>query len=162
MTIRKIFKMYVIPFESYDNFRPKVGLRLFCTYVIIHGILIFHLVVFKQMFAGHLGANTGPNLAMITQTRTIVDAHIAEFGEDAAYMYGFPFLFFEQYLHSNRDLYVVVGLALGNCHTLNLLKFCLILKWPTCGLNATTTSRNILCLEIQGIKSVHLSVEAVR
>ena len=69
------------------------------------------------MFAEHLGANTGPNLAMITQTRTIVDAHNAEFGEDAAYMYGFPFLFFEQYLHSNRDLYLVVGLALGNCYT---------------------------------------------
>ena len=76
------------------------------------------------MFAEHLGANTGPNLAMITQTRSIVDAHNAEFGEDAAYMYGFPFLFFEQYLHSNRDLYLVVGLALGkllHCKSFEIL-----------------------------------------
>lgn len=77
----------------------------------------------EQMFAEHLGANTGPNLAMITQTRTIVDAHNAEFGENVGYMYGFPFLFFEQYLHSNRDLYLVVGLALGNYFTVNLLNF---------------------------------------
>lgn len=38
-----------------------------------------------------------------------------KFGEDVAYMYGFPFLFFKQYLHSYRDLYLVLGLALGEC-----------------------------------------------
>lgn len=108
------------------------------------------------MFAEHLGANTGPNLAMITQTRTIVDAHNAEFGENAAYMYGFPFLFFEQYLHSNRDLYLVVGLALGNSYTVNLLKCFLFLHWYMCGLNAMTTSRKRLFLGFLGIKFVNI------
>lgn len=122
----------------------------------------FSCGLLKQMFAEHLGANTGPNLAMITQTRTIVDAHNAEFGEDVAYMYGFPFLFFEQYLHSNRDLYLVVGLALGNYYTVNLLKFCLILNWYVCGLNAITTSRKCLFLEFLGIKFVNICVEDMK
>ncbi|KAG0620497.1 hypothetical protein M758_4G220800 [Ceratodon purpureus] len=64
------------------------------------------------MFALHLGAATSSNLEMMKQTRTIVDKMNEKFGEDVAYMYGFPFLFFEQYLHSYRDLYLVVGLAL--------------------------------------------------
>lgn len=66
-----------------------------------------------QMFAVHLGASTSSNTAMIKQTRTIVDKMNEKIGEDVAYMYGFPFLFYEQYLHSYRDLYLVVGLALG-------------------------------------------------
>ncbi|XP_024373471.1 uncharacterized protein [Physcomitrium patens] len=64
------------------------------------------------MFALHLGAGTSSNLDMMTKTRTIVDDLNTKFGEDVAFMYGFPFLFFEQYLHSYRDLYTVVGLAL--------------------------------------------------
>jgi hypothetical protein len=64
------------------------------------------------MFALHLGSKTSSNLEMIKQTRTIVDGMNAKFGEDVAFMYGFPFLFYEQYLHSYRDLYLVVGLAL--------------------------------------------------
>lgn len=67
------------------------------------------------MFALHLGAGTSSNLDMMTKTRTIVDDLNTKFGEDVAFMYGFPFLFFEQYLHSYRDLYTVVGLALGKC-----------------------------------------------
>lgn len=67
------------------------------------------------MFALHLGASTSSNLEMMKQTRSIVDKLNEKFGEDVAYMYGFPFLFFEQYLHSYRDLYLVVGLALGKC-----------------------------------------------
>ena len=65
------------------------------------------------MFALHLGSKTSSNLDMIKQTREIVDGMNTKFGEDIAYMYGFPFLFFEQYLHCYRDLYLVVGLALG-------------------------------------------------
>ncbi|KAG0631087.1 hypothetical protein M758_1G226800 [Ceratodon purpureus] len=64
------------------------------------------------MFALHLGSKTSSNLAMIKETRKIVDDMNTKFGEDVAFMYGFPFLFYEQYLHSYRDLYLVVGLAL--------------------------------------------------
>ncbi|XP_024381939.1 uncharacterized protein [Physcomitrium patens] len=64
------------------------------------------------MFALHLGAKTSSNLAMIKQTRAVVDELNTKFGGDVAFMYGFPFLFFEQYLHSYRDLNLVVGLAL--------------------------------------------------
>lgn len=67
------------------------------------------------MFALHLGAKTSSNLAMIKQTRAVVDELNTKFGGDVAFMYGFPFLFFEQYLHSYRDLNLVVGLALGEC-----------------------------------------------
>lgn len=49
---------------------------------------------------------------MMKETRSIVDKLNEKFGEDIAFMYGFPYLFFEQYLHSYRDLYTVVGLAL--------------------------------------------------
>ncbi|KAG6547150.1 hypothetical protein Mapa_011402 [Marchantia paleacea] len=64
------------------------------------------------MFAQNLGANTKPNLDMIRDTRSVVDSLNDKFGEKIAYMYGYPFLFFEQYLHSYHDLYLVVGLAL--------------------------------------------------
>lgn len=73
-----------------------------------------------QMFALHLGSKTSSNLEMIKQTRTIVDGMNAKFGEDVAFMYGFPFLFYEQYLHSYRDLYLVVGLALGTSFQLTI------------------------------------------
>jgi patched 1 protein/patched 2 protein len=73
----------------------------------------FRLAATKAaMFAIHLGATTAPNLAMMKDTRSVVDGLNEKFGEDVAYMYGFPFLYFEQYLHSYRDLYTVVGLAL--------------------------------------------------
>lgn len=66
-----------------------------------------------QIFALHLGADVNQNNAMMKETRAIADNMNAKVGEDVAFMYGYPFLFFEQYLHSTRDLYLVVGLALG-------------------------------------------------
>lgn len=71
------------------------------------------MLLLLQLFAIHLGASTSDNLAMMKETRAVVDNLNEKFGEEVAYMYGFPFLFFEQYLHSYRDLYTVVGLALG-------------------------------------------------
>ncbi|KAL2613615.1 hypothetical protein R1flu_025307 [Riccia fluitans] len=64
------------------------------------------------MFAQNLGAKTQPNLDMIRETRSVVDRLNEKFGEKIAYMYGYPFLFYEQYLHSYHDLYLVVGLAI--------------------------------------------------
>ncbi|XP_024533742.1 protein patched homolog 2 isoform X1 [Selaginella moellendorffii] len=65
-----------------------------------------------SIFIEHLGAETEPNLRMIRQTRKIADQMNAEIGENVGYVYGYPFLFFEQYLHSSRNLYIVVGFAL--------------------------------------------------
>jgi patched 1 protein/patched 2 protein len=65
------------------------------------------------MFAQNLGADVGPNLAVMKTTRQTVDGINAKLGTNIAYMYGYTFLFFEQYLHSSHDLYMVVGLALG-------------------------------------------------
>ncbi|CAM6120014.1 unnamed protein product [Calypogeia fissa] len=64
------------------------------------------------LFAQNLGADTQPNLDMIKGTRKIVDDLNAKFGEEVAFMYGYPFLFYEQYLHSFHDLFLVVGFAL--------------------------------------------------
>lgn len=64
------------------------------------------------MFAQNLGAETEPNLDMIRGTRKIVDGLNTKFGEKVAFMYGFPFLFYEQYLRSFHELYMVVGFAL--------------------------------------------------
>lgn len=66
------------------------------------------------LFAEHLGAETGPNLDMIRDTRKFADDFNNKHfnGSKVVYMYGYPFLFFEQYLHSSHDLYMVVGLAL--------------------------------------------------
>eukprot|EP00250_Pteridium_aquilinum_P014814 c22219_g1_i1 orf=359-3775(+) len=66
------------------------------------------------LFAEHLGANTGPNLDLIRETRNFADNFNNENfgGKKVVYMYGYPYLFFEQYLHSLHDLYTVVGLAL--------------------------------------------------
>jgi patched 2 protein len=64
------------------------------------------------MFAQNLGAAVGPNLAVMKTTRQTVDGINAKLGTNLAYMYGYTFLFFEQYLHSSHDLYMVVGLAL--------------------------------------------------
>ncbi|KAL3679242.1 hypothetical protein R1sor_022198 [Riccia sorocarpa] len=66
----------------------------------------------SAMFAQNLGASTEPNLDMIRETRKVVDRLNEKFGEKVAFMYGYPFLFYEQYLHSYHDLYLVVGLAL--------------------------------------------------
>lgn len=66
------------------------------------------------VFADNLGADTKRNVEMIMQTRESVD-HLNKFyfnGTKIAYMYGYPFLFYEQYLHSSHDLYMVVGFAL--------------------------------------------------
>lgn len=65
------------------------------------------------MFAQNLGADVGPNLAAMKTTRQTVDGINAKLGTNLAYMYGYTFLFYEQYLHSSHDLYMVVGLALG-------------------------------------------------
>ncbi len=70
-------------------------------------------VLLEQMFAQNLGAAVGPNLAVMKTTRQTVDGINAKLGTNLAYMYGYTFLFFEQYLHSSHDLYMVVGLALG-------------------------------------------------
>lgn len=66
------------------------------------------------IFAEHLGANTEPNLDMIRETRKYADDFNDKYfnGTKVVYMYGYPFLFFEQYLHSSHDLYLVVGFAL--------------------------------------------------
>jgi hypothetical protein len=75
---------------------------------------LFWIVLFwEQMFAQNLGATVGPNLAVMKTTRQTVDSINAKLGTNLAYMYGYTFLFFEQYLHSRHDLYMVVGLALG-------------------------------------------------
>jgi hypothetical protein len=64
------------------------------------------------LFAQNLGADTEPNLDLIRGTRQIVDDLNAKFGEAVAYMYGYPYLYYEQYLHSLHDLFTVVGFAL--------------------------------------------------
>ncbi|MCO5558414.1 hypothetical protein L7F22_011995 [Adiantum nelumboides] len=66
------------------------------------------------LFAENLGAETKPNLEMMSETRKFADNFNKQYfnGSKAVYMYGFPFLFFEQYLHSSHDLFMVVGLAL--------------------------------------------------
>jgi patched 2 protein len=68
-----------------------------------------------QLFANNLGAETKPNLEMIKQTRKVLgNANKRYFnGTKLAYAYGYPYLFFEQYLHSTKDLLTVVGFALG-------------------------------------------------
>jgi len=75
--------------------------------------LFWIFVLLEQMFAQNLGAAVGPNLAVMKTTRQTVDGINAKLGTNLAYMYGYTFLFFEQYLHSSHDLYMVVGLALG-------------------------------------------------
>ncbi|MCO5558412.1 hypothetical protein L7F22_011993 [Adiantum nelumboides] len=66
------------------------------------------------LFAENLGAETKPNLDMIKETRRFADNFNDKFfnGTKAVYAYGYPFLFYEQYLHSSHDLYMVVGFAL--------------------------------------------------
>jgi hypothetical protein len=70
-------------------------------------------LLLEQMFAQNLGAAVDPNLAVMKTTRETVDGINAKLGTNLAYMYGYTFLFYEQYLHSSHDLYIVVGLALG-------------------------------------------------
>ena len=52
---------------------------------------------------------------MIKQTRKVLDNANRRYfnGAKLAYAYGYPYLFFEQYLHSTKDLLTVVGFALG-------------------------------------------------
>ncbi|KAI5073406.1 hypothetical protein GOP47_0011419 [Adiantum capillus-veneris] len=66
------------------------------------------------LFAENLGAETKPNLDIIRETRRFADNFNEEYfnGTNAVYAYGYPFLFYEQYLHSSHDLYMVVGFAL--------------------------------------------------
>lgn len=66
------------------------------------------------LFAENLGAETKPNLDMITETRNFADNFNNKYfnGSKVVYPYGYPFLFYEQYLHSSHDLYLVVGFAL--------------------------------------------------
>lgn len=90
-----------------------------------------------QMFALHLGSKSSSNLDMIKQTRMIVDEMNTKFGEDVAFMYGFPFLFFEQYLHSYRDLYLVVGLALGKSVQPKVSHFKIFRTWLMSLVNAS-------------------------
>ena len=68
-----------------------------------------------QVFATNLGSSTKNNIEMIKQTRKSLDDmnHVYFNGTKVLYMYGYPFLFYEQYLHSSHDLYMVVGFALG-------------------------------------------------
>eukprot|EP00250_Pteridium_aquilinum_P012900 c21015_g1_i1 orf=984-4394(+) len=66
------------------------------------------------VFANSVGSNTKNNVEMIKQTRKSLDEMNQLYfnGTKTVYMYGFPYLFNEQYLHSLRDLYTVVGFAL--------------------------------------------------
>ena len=74
-------------------------------------MLYFH----DQVFTTNLGSTTKNNIEMIKQTRKSLDDmnHVYFNGTKVLYMYGYPFLFYEQYLHSSHDLYMVVGFALG-------------------------------------------------
>ncbi|KAI5073412.1 hypothetical protein GOP47_0011425 [Adiantum capillus-veneris] len=66
------------------------------------------------VFANSLGSETKNNVEMIRQTRKSLDNLNKLYfdGTKALYMYGYPFLFYEQYLHSTHDLYMVAGFAL--------------------------------------------------
>ncbi|KAH7441526.1 hypothetical protein KP509_03G041600 [Ceratopteris richardii] len=66
------------------------------------------------LIAENLGGDTEPNLDMIRATRRFADNINAEYfnGSKSIYVYGVPYLLYEQYLHSNRNLYTVVGFAL--------------------------------------------------
>eukprot|EP01018_Ginkgo_biloba_P025045 Gb_09479 [translate_table: standard] len=78
------------------------------------------------LFANNLGPETKPNLDMIKQTRKALDkANERLFnGTKFAYVYGYPYLFFEQYLHSTEDLLIVVGFALVGVFVAVLLFQC--------------------------------------
>lgn len=79
------------------------------------------------MFANSVGSDTKNNVDMIKQSRSSLDEMNQMYfnGTKTVYMYGYPFLFNEQYLHSLHDLYMVVGFALGKK---NLPKPCLTEK----------------------------------
>ncbi|MCO5590364.1 hypothetical protein L7F22_044334 [Adiantum nelumboides] len=66
------------------------------------------------MFANSVGADSRSNVKMIRQTRNTVDNFNKVYfnGSKVLYMYGYPYLFYEQYLHSTHDLYMVAGFAL--------------------------------------------------
>lgn len=68
----------------------------------------------KTVVFANSGSGTKNNVEMIRQTRkTVDDMNKVYFnGTKALYMYGYPYLFYEQYLHSTHDLYMVVGFAL--------------------------------------------------
>ncbi|KAH7447216.1 hypothetical protein KP509_01G097400 [Ceratopteris richardii] len=68
----------------------------------------------KTVVFTNSGSDTRSNVEMIEQTRKSLDNLNKEYfnGSKAVYMYGYPFLFNEQYLHSTHDLYMVVGFAL--------------------------------------------------
>ncbi|XP_057847014.2 uncharacterized protein LOC131056772 [Cryptomeria japonica] len=78
------------------------------------------------LFASGLGAETKPNLDMIKQTRNALDsANRRHFnGTKLSYAYGYPYLFFEQYLHSIKDMLTVVGFALVGVFVAVLLFQC--------------------------------------
>lgn len=66
------------------------------------------------VFASTVGSNTQSNVDMIKQIRGSLDGLNKVYfnGTKTVYMYGYSFLFYEQYLHSFHDLYMVVGFAL--------------------------------------------------
>jgi patched 1 protein/patched 2 protein len=74
-----------------------------------------------QVFANNLGSGTKKNIEMIKQTRKSLDNLNSVYfnGTKVLYMYGYPFLFNEQYLHSHHDLYMVVGFAIGTPFNIN-------------------------------------------
>ena len=74
------------------------------------------------MFANSVGSDTKNNVDMIKQTRQALDNLNKEYfnGTKVVYMYGFPFLFNEQYVHSTHDLFMVVGFALGMSRRIHL------------------------------------------
>lgn len=66
------------------------------------------------VFSNSVGSDTKNNVEMMKQTRRSLDEMNKVYfnGTKTVYMYDFSFLFNEQYLHSSRDLYTVVGFAL--------------------------------------------------